>query len=201
MAFTGRVLNMLALMKIELPDREVRLCDGGFTYWGEDLYDSIDPLFGTIGSAETFEEKTGDEAPGGKMTFNPPTASAGSALTDPALQGSRMRFWLAEYDPVTGRVIGSPELTADLSIDTATVKVSGGTRTVDIEFESAAKRLFMVMRGNALNDRFHQSCYPGEKGMANATGMPRSTAWGAATPNSGSAATSSNAWGASRVAV
>lgn len=183
MAFTGRVLHMMELVKIELPSREVRLCGAGFTYWGDDLYDSFDPLFGTIGSAESFEEKTGDEAPGGKMTFFPPTTSAGTALTDPALQGSRMRFWLAEYDPFTGRVVGSPELTADLSIDTSTVKVSGGTRTVDVEFESAARRLFMVMRGNALNDRFHQACYPGEKGMANATGMPRSTAWGAATPN------------------
>lgn len=183
MAFTGRVLNLVALMKIELPDREVRLCDGGFVLWEGDLYDSIDELFGTIASAETFEEKTGDEAPGGKLTFFPPSASAGAALANPAYQGSRMRFWLAEYDPETGQVTGTPELTADLSIDTATVKTSGGTRSVDIEFESAAKRLFMVMRGNALNDRFHQSCYPGELGMANATGMPRSTAWGAATPN------------------
>lgn len=183
MAFTGRVLHLVALMKIELPDREVRMCDGGFMYWGADTYDSFDALFGTIGSAESFEEKTGDEAPGGKLTFFPPSASAGAALASPAYQGSRMRFWLGEYDPATGRVVGTPELTADLSIDTATVKASGGTRSVDIEFESAAKRLFMVMRGNALNDRFHQSCYPGELGMVNATGMPRSTAWGAATPN------------------
>ena len=64
-----------------------------------------------------------------------------------------------------------------------TLKRSRGTRTVDIEFESAAKRLFMVMRGNALNNRFHQSCYPGELGMVNATGMPRSRAWGADNPS------------------
>ncbi|WP_394658419.1 hypothetical protein [uncultured Novosphingobium sp.] len=170
-------------MKIELPDRDVRMCDGGFVYWGADLYDCLDELFGTIGAAESFEEKTGDEAPGGKLTFLPPSASAGAALADPALQGSRMRFYLGEYDPMTGRVVGEPELTADLSIDTATVKAARGTRSVDIEFESAAKRLFMVMRGNALNDRFHQACYPGELGMVNATGMPRSSAWGAATPN------------------
>lgn len=184
MPFTGRVLHLVALMKIELPDREVRMCDGGFLYWGADLYDCFDEVFGTIGGAETFEEKTGDEAPGGKLTFLPPSASAGALLANPAYQGSRMRFWLGEYDPVTGYVVGTPDLTADLTIDTATVKASRGMRAVDIEFESAAKRLFMVLRGNALNDRFHQSCYPGELGMANATGMPRSTAWGAATPNS-----------------
>ncbi|PNU02523.1 hypothetical protein [Novosphingobium guangzhouense] len=171
-------------MKIELPDRDVRMCDGGFLYWGDDLYECFDEIFGTIGQAETFEEKTGDEAPGGKLTFLPPSASAGAALANPAYQGSRLRFWLGEYDPMTGRVTGTPDLTADLSIDTVTVKASKGSRAVDIEFESAAKRLFMVLRGNALSDRFHQSCYPGELGMSNATGMPRSTAWGAATPNS-----------------
>lgn len=184
MAFTGRVLNLVALMKIELPDREVRLCDGGFVYWGADLYDSVDELFGTIASAESFEERTGDEAPGGKITFLPPTSAAGIALNNPALQGSRMRFWLGEYDRATGHVVGAPEQTADLAIDTSTIKIGRGTRSVDIEFESAAKRLFMVMRGNALADRFQQACYPGELGMANATGMPRSSAWGAATPNS-----------------
>ncbi|KKW93865.1 hypothetical protein YP76_04200 [Sphingobium chungbukense] len=184
MAFTARVLTLVALMKIELPDHDVRLCDGGFVYWAGEKYDCIDDLFGTVSAAETFEEKTGDEAPGGKLTFLPPSSSAATALTDPSFQGARMRFWLGELDAATGSVTGTPELTADLAIDTATLKVAKGSRSVDIEFESAAKRLFMVMRGNALNDRFHQACYPGEKGMANATGMPRSTAWGAATPNS-----------------
>lgn len=183
MAFTGRVLNLIALMKIELPARTVRMCDGGFVYWGAEIFDCFDEQFGTIGSAETFEEKTGDEAPGGKITFLPPSSAAGIALNNPALQGSRMRFWLGEYDRATGYVIGSPELTADLAIDTTTIKISKGARSVDVEFDSAAKRLFMVLRGNALNDRFHQACYPGELGMANATGMPRSSAWGAATPN------------------
>jgi hypothetical protein len=184
MAFTGPVLNLVALMKIETPDRIVRMCDGGFVYWGEELYDSVDTLFGTIAGAETFEEKTGDSAPGGKITFLPPSSAAGIALNNPALQGSRMRFWLGEYDRATGHVVGTPEQTADLAIDTSTIKASRSTRVVDIEFVSAAERLFMVMRGNALADRFQQACYPGERGMANATGMPRSTAWGAATPNS-----------------
>lgn len=183
MAFTSRVLHLVALMQIDLPARTVRLCDGGFVYWGGNKFDGVDQEFGAIAAAESFEEKTGDEAPGGKLTFLPPSSTAATALTDPAYQGARMRFWLGELDAETGAIIGTPDLTADLAIDTATLKVGKGTRAVDIEFESAAKRLFMVMRGNALNDRFHQACYPGEKGMANATGMPRSTAWGAATPN------------------
>lgn len=180
--FEGRAIYPVALMEIALPDRTVRLCDGGFIIWDGETFDCADPQFGTIKSAESFSEKTGDEAPGGKVTFLPPSAVAMAALSNPAFQGSRIRVWLGEYDPATGHVVGMPELTADLAIDTVTPKAGRGTREVDVEFESAAKRLFMVMRGNALNDRFHQQCYAGEKGMANATGMPRSTAWGADNP-------------------
>ncbi|EQB15767.1 hypothetical protein [Sphingobium lactosutens] len=183
MAFTGSVLTLVALMKIELPDRTIRMCDGGFVYWSEELYDSVDELFGTIGSAEAFEEKTGDEAPGGKMTFLPPSTAAGIAINNPAMQGSRMRFWLGEVDRSIGRVMGMPELSADLTIDTVTPKASKGRREIDVEFESTARRLFLVMRGQALSNRFHQKCFPGEMGMANATGMPRSTAWGADNPS------------------
>lgn len=183
MAFTGHALTLVALMKMELPDRTIRMCDGGFVYWDGELYDSVDDLFGTIASAESFEEKTGDEAPGGKLTFLPPSTASGAALSNPAMQGSRMRFWLAEVESSSGTVIGAPELTADLAIDTVTPKASKGRREIDVEFESAAKRLFLVMRGQALSNRFHQQCFPGEMGMANATGMPRSTAWGADNPS------------------
>ncbi|MBZ9649993.1 hypothetical protein K9B33_20880 [Sphingobium sp. 3R8] len=180
--FTSRVLTLVALMEITLPSRTVRLCDGGYVYWGTDKYSCFDVDFGTVKSAETFEEKTGDEAPGGKLTFLPPSTAAATSLSNPAYQGCRMRFWLGEVDPMTGHIIGTPELTADLAIDTVSLKSGKGVREVDIEFESSAKRLFLVMRGQALNDRFHQQCFPGELGMANATGMPRSTAWGAANP-------------------
>lgn len=179
MAFTGRVITLAALMQIDLPERTVRLCDGAFIYWGADKFDCVDEDFGTVKGAETFEEKTGDEAPGGKLTFLPTTAADATSLSNPAYQSSRMRFWLAEVDSESGTVVGTPELTADLAIDTVSLKASKGTREVDIEFESAAKRLFLVMRGQALSDRHHQQCFPGELGMANATGMPRSTAWGA----------------------
>lgn len=182
MAFTGRVINLCALMRIDLPARTVRMCDAAFVIWGAEVYDCFDQHFGTIASAESFEEKTGDEAPGGKLTFMPPSSTAATLLTDPAFQGARMRFWLGEFSRETGAVVGTPDLTAALAIDTATLKVGRGSRAVDIDFESEAKRLFMVMRGTALNDRFQQLCYPGELGMANATGTPRSTAWGAATP-------------------
>lgn len=181
--FSNANLTLVALMEIALPeDRYIRLCDGGFVQWDGNGFDSIDPDFGTIESAETFEERTGDEAPGGKLVFLPVSTAAATTLSQAGYQGARMRFWLGEVDPMTGQIVGTPEQTADLAIDTTTLKLGKGTRKLDVEFVSAAERLFMIYRGNALNDRFHQACYPGELGMANATGQPRSSAWGAQQP-------------------
>lgn len=178
--FTNPNLTAVALMEIALPgERYIRLCDGGFLDWGGNRFDSIDPDFGTIEAAEAFEEKTGDEAPGGKITFLPVSTAAAATLSQPAYQGARMRFWFGELDPMTGRIVGEVEQVADLAIDTTTLKLAKGSRKLDVEFVAAAERLFMIYRGNALSDRFHEGCYAGEKGMANATGMPRATAWGA----------------------
>ena len=183
MAFTGAAITLAALMEITLPEGQyVRLVDGGFLYWLGNKFECIDPVFGTIGSAESFEEKTGDEAPGGKISFLPPSTSAAASLSSATYQNARMRFWLAQVDTMTGTIVGTPEQTADLAIDTTTLKTSKGQRIVDVEFVSAAERLFLIMRGNALNNRFHQACYAGELGMVNATGMPRSSAWGVAAP-------------------
>jgi hypothetical protein len=178
MAFEGRVLTISALMQIDLPAHTVRLCDGGFVKWAADTFTSKDSVLGTVEAAEAFGERIGDEAPGGKITFMPPPAVDSADLKDPTWQGSRMRVWLAEVDRATGLVSGTPELTADLAVDTLSLRISRGQRKLDIEFVSAAERLFMVYRGNALNDRFHELCFSGETGMANATGQPRSTAWG-----------------------
>lgn len=178
MPFEGRAITIAALLQIDLPGHTALLCDGGFVKWGADTFASLDSVLGTVESAEAFGERIGDEAPGGKVTFLPPPEVAAADLKDPDWQGSRMRVWLAEVDRETGAVSGTPELTADLAVDTLSLRIARGTRKLDVEFVSAAERLFMVYRGNALNDRFHKKCWPGETGMQNATGQPRSTAWG-----------------------
>lgn len=181
--FDAPQLTLTALMEIALPgNRFIRLCDGGFVDWNGNRFDAIDPEFGSIESAETFEEKTGDEAPGGKIVFLPASTAAATTLSQSAFQGARMRFWFGQVDQMTGQIIGTPEQTADLAVDTTTLKLTKGSRKLDVEFVSAAERLFMIYRGNALSDRFHQGLYPGELGMANATGMPSSTPWGTEAP-------------------
>jgi hypothetical protein len=176
------VIGLTGLMKMELRDgRVIRLCDGDFFYIGTELYSSKDETFGVIGSMETFSEGVGDEVPGFKLTFLPASTAAASEISAPGMQGSRTRFYIAEYDVATRVIIGEPDQQFDGQIDKTTLRIGRGKRELDIEFVSTAERLFSMNEGNSLNPRFHKLVNPGEKGEDNATGLGVGRAWGTET--------------------
>lgn len=176
-------MTMLAgLFKMELPDRTVRLIDGGFTFWDGELYQSKDDVFGVIDSMQPIEDGEGDDAPDGSLTLIPASNAAASSLSRPEYQGSRLRFWVAEIHPMTGLVIGDPEQMADLMIDTVNYIVNRSGRRLVINFGSYAERFFLRNRGNTLSARFHSKHFPNERGFDNANGVGIGVAWGAEAP-------------------
>src|SRR6478735_3443351 len=116
-----RTIAFIGLVKIEFPDYELRLCDGGFVDWGDDRYLSRDPVFGVIGAMETIGEGVGEEVPVIGLTLLPPSETPTSTLAAPGYQTSRVRFWLAELDVDTGTLDGTPELQLDGQIDQITL--------------------------------------------------------------------------------
>lgn len=183
--FSPQFITLVGLISIELPETTIRLCDGGFVYWGADKFASEDPDFGAVESVEAFSEAAGDEAPGGRMTFLPRSTAAAAALSQSDYQGSPIRFWLGRVDEETGALLGEPELVADMELDTTRLRLGPNSRGLDIEFISIAERLFMVNEGNVLSTRFHQSVWPGELGLDNTTGVGKTIAWGVAGPARG----------------
>lgn len=185
MALADPVITLASLCEIVLPARTIRLCDGGFIEWDGDTYSSEDSEFGTIEAVDAVSEALSDEAPSGKMTMLPPESVASEDLIQPNLQGSAMRFWLAEIAPATGLVVGTPELLFSGFLDTITLSVGHAKRTIEIEFISEAERLFWTKEGNVLSTRFHQLAWPGEKGFEHATGAPTVVPWGVPGPGRG----------------
>lgn len=192
---------LTGLMKIEFRDgRVLRLCDGGFVPWGSEIYSASDPVFGTIGSMESFEEGVSDTVPAFKLTFLPVSTAAAADLSQPGMQGSRARFWVAEIDAVSGLPLGQPDLQFDGMIDRTVLRVGKQKRELDIDFVSTAERLFTIVEGNSLSASFHKSVFPGELGEDNATGLGVGVAWGTeAQPGSNSAAAASYGGGYSMV--
>lgn len=174
-------IGLTGLLKIELPEHTVLLCDGGFIEYDSEIYKSADPVFGSIASVEGMSEGQGNEIPALDLTLLPPGVTAPAELSKPGYQRSRVRFWIAEYDVDTGAIVGTPELMFLGQIDQTTLRV-GASRQLDISVVSNAERLFELDIGNTLGPAFHKSVWPGELGHDNATGLTIPVAWGVEAP-------------------
>lgn len=179
------IVSLIGLCKIELPAPldPVLLCDGGFIVFDGETYQSIDALLGSVASIEGLEEGLGDEIPALEMVFLPPESSTPGELAQPGWQKSRARFWIAEFDPSTGLIVGTPDLLFDGQLDQAALEV-GSSRELSMTIVSLAERLFERNAGNTLTSNWHKSIWPGELGHDNATGLSIQVAWGTAKPQS-----------------
>lgn len=176
-------VGLVGLVKLELPDGDVLLCDGGFIVWDGDTYKSADAVFGTVESIEALGEGIGNEVPALGMTLLPPGASEPGDLVQPGFQTCRARFWIAEFELETHEVDGTPDLLFDGQIDQTFLR-AGLSRQLDVSVVSLSERLFERNTGNSLNPSWHKSVWPGELGHDNATGLSIPIAWGAEKPAS-----------------
>lgn len=168
------------LCKIELPAHTIRLCDGGRIVWGAETFAARDDTYGTLGAVKPLSEGIGDDLPPLEMTLLPPSTTAAADLVQPAFQGSRVRFWLAEFDIDTAAVSGTPELRFDGELDQASLNLID--LSLDLMVTAKAARLFELNIGNSQNPAFHKSVWAGETGHDNATGLSLAVAWGTDAP-------------------
>lgn len=176
------MVAITGLLKIEFPTRTVRLCDGGFFTFASEVYQSSDAVFGNIASLEPLSEGIGDEVPALELTLQPPGTTPAADLSQPSFQQARARFWIAEYNPDTGLIVGTPDLAFDGQVDQTSIRVGRGERSLSISIVSTAERLFERNIGNSLSPNFHKLIWPGELGHDNATGLKVPVAWGVAAP-------------------
>lgn len=178
-------VTLVGLLKLELPGRDVLLCDGGVVPFDGQLYQSSDDVFGTVSMFEALTEGTGDELPAGTITFLPRDVAGAVELSQPAYQNSRLRMWIAEVDEASGRIIGQPDLMADWQTDKTVLRRATGTRALEIGCVTRSQRLLIRNDGNALTSPAHQRVFPGERGFDNAVGMDIEIPWGVVAPPRG----------------
>lgn len=172
-------ITLAALVKLDLPTGTVRLCDGGLVKWSAETFTARDAVFGTLGAIDALGEGVGDEVPALTMTLLPVGSSAPSALVQPGFQTARIRFWIAEVDPATSAVIGTPTMQFDGQLDQTVLKLGRDSRELEVTVVSMAERLFNRASGNSLSPTFHKSVWSGETGHDQATGLTVSVTWGA----------------------
>jgi len=171
------------LLKIELPEHTIRLCDGaGVVTFGGDTYVGRDPVFGTLAEVEPIGDGVGDEAPGLSFTLHPPRDTAAATLAGAAMQGSPVNLWLAAVNRATGAVIPDPLPIFSGELDQPVITVDKGSRELEYECVSGFERLFDNDEGIRLSDSWHRSIWPGEQGLANVSGIIKKVYWGVSSP-------------------
>lgn len=178
-------VGITGLLKIELPGGNVLLSDGGVTVFGGDTYSAQDATLGALASIATIAEGAGDEIPALEIGFAPPGPIAVTALSIGAIQQSRVRLWIAEFDTNTGAIIGTPELRFIGFVDQPQVSYAFRQFSVSLTAVPDLEAMFFRDTGNGLSSTFHKAMYPGETGHDNASGMNIPISWGVASPPRG----------------
>lgn len=182
-ALAGPAVVMFGAVSIALPGETVRLVDGaGFVTFAEETWVGRDPVFGVLGGLTEIGDGVDDEAPSITLTLLPPTNEAMAALAAPDAQGSTVMVWVGAMDPVTGTVIGDPDLVFLGELDVPTQKVRQGDRALDITVISIFDRFLEQNEGTRLNVGFHQTRWPDELGLEFLSFIRDPAVWGADGP-------------------
>jgi len=175
---SGRAL-VLAFCQMDLKDgRTVGLLTGsGEIKWQNVIFRGRDDVFGTIAAIDPPSDGYGDEAPGMSFTLIPGDTSAAADLSSPAMQGSRVRWWIACLDD-NGFVIANPWLWFEGSLDVPELTLDASARELEIALVSEMEKLFMEEEGRRLSEASHLEVWPGERGFRYMSGLSRSIMWG-----------------------
>lgn len=191
-ALQARNPLLVHLLKIELPERTIRLCDGsGFVVWGTESFTDKDPDFGKIAGFGELTEAEGTEAPRQTVQLLPTGNAALAALTAPGSQGSPVAIYAAVVDRQTGQVIGEPDARFVGELDDAGFNHAKNSALLELELSTIWERLFDDNEGHRWNDAFWTYLYGSNaRAFQHVTNAGRKLFWGYNGPSSGSGGSS-----------
>ncbi len=173
------------LVEVVLPGHTIRhLVGAGEVRWGDKIFTGSDPLFGTLVAAGTLKDGVGDEAPDWDLTFVPSGDAAAAALASATAQGGEVNGWLAVVNRDTGLIVPEPLQLFAGELDVPRLRVGKGTRSVEWRCASALEPFHDQEIGARLSDAWHRLVWPNEEGLANMTGIERTSYWGVEKPPS-----------------
>ena len=182
MAATNPVVLLAALVKLEAPDGDVRLCDGGILDYASERYESWHAVFGSIHQTDELEAAFGDAAEYGQLVLAPNPEADGADWWRVDLEGCRLRGWIGELDADEVTVSSATQV-HDLFVDAGErIQGEGGEDLLVLELVGRGDKLFLANEGNVCSDTFHQTVFSGETGFANCTDVRGFVAWGAESP-------------------
>lgn len=170
---------IVPMVEILLPGYALRhIVGAGELMWGGNRYVGLDPRYGVLVAAGNLHDGVSDEAPDWPLTFVPPDGAAIAGLAAAEAQGSIVNAWIGVVDRATGQVLPDPIQVFAGEIDVPRLRLGKGARTVEIRCASVLERFHDSETGARLSDAWHRSVWPGETGLANMSGIEKTSYWG-----------------------
>lgn len=185
---------IVPLIEVDLPGYTLRhLVGSGEVPWNGGVFVGADPRFGALLSAGDLKDGVGDEAPDWDMTFQVPDEAAVADLSRPEHQGAPVSGWLGVVDRATGQMLPDPIQLFAGTLDVPQLRVGKAGRTLQWRCISAVECFHDGEIGAKLSDAWHKAAWPGETGLANMTGIEKTSYWGVESPPSNVSYASSSA--------
>lgn len=181
-ALQGSAPTVCHLVEVVLPSGTARLTDAGVVAYGGQTYAGDHPTLGALSSISGLKDGAANTTTRVDLVILPRSDQAVADLTAPTAQGSRVRVWFGAVDPVTGALIGEPELKFDGELDKAGFSV-GEAWSVTLECGTQAERQLEPNDDWRLNHPFHSAIWPGETGLIYVTDVTKKTYWRAESPS------------------
>ena len=173
------------LLRLDLPSGSVFLSDGGVTVFGGNTYRPTHSTIGAIAQIGEVTEGFGPELPEQEIVFAPPSNAALAPLQTGCFRRSAMRLWVAEFNPSTGAVVGTPDLRFAGRMDRVRQQFAFRQLQIVLSCVPETEVLLFSDVGNGLSAEFHKSLYAGETGHDQATGLVKTVTWGVESGNRG----------------
>ncbi|EGF93750.1 hypothetical protein ABI_21920 [Asticcacaulis biprosthecium C19] len=183
-ALSGAQVSLFFAVRMAHPVKTVHLLDGAGTLsFGGEVWSGFDPDFGALGALEAIGDQADrDEAPEFLLTVRPADAALLVGLATAAAQGCAASLYIGAFDPQSGAVVGTPEVVFQGEVDDVDMVLDGASSAVTFTLVSHFVRFQAEDEAITLSDSFHQSVWPGEKGLEFMTEVEQQMPWGAEGP-------------------
>jgi hypothetical protein len=189
-AYDGYGFVEWGALKIEFPDRTVRLLDrAGYLDLGSgEVFTGEDEVYGEWAAADDIPDGVDGEAPRFQFSLAVPDAATAQAMVLPgsAYQMSPVTVLTGLVDPMTGGALPGWETEFVGYFDVARRHTARGEgNLVECDSFSVFEHLMENAEGVRLNGAWHKERYPDELGLDHIVDVEKVLPWGTGGANSG----------------
>lgn len=164
------------LVRMELQSGVVRLTDGGFAVYANEIYLGRQPGYGSLDTVGSLTEGGSGTTTRIELTINAETPAAMEDIANPLNQGGVVQWWEGSIDPATGALIGQPLRKFQGQFDYGRFTVGESSWSVVIECGTEGELQLIPNTDWRANDATHRRIW-GELGHANVSRLTDDDYW------------------------